>query len=92
MHKFMIIGRSLLGTLALVLVLGVGTPPAFAQCSANCENPVLIDHYIGPVGCASCGWGRLYYYYEETWEYSCSNGGTCTVKELYESPCDQCPW
>lgn len=52
----------------------------------------MIDHHIGPVGCGGCQLFRRYYYYVETWKYSCTNGGTCTVTEEYESPCDVCPW
>lgn len=90
MHRLL---RSIAVGFLLAFALGVGAPnQASAQCMENCENPNLIDHHIGPVGCGGCQLFRVYYYYVETWEYSCTNGGTCTVTEEYESPCDVCPW
>lgn len=77
----------------VIITLTLGAPnTADAQCIENCTNPTLIDNYIGPVGCGTCQWFQQYYYYTETWKYSCANGGTCTVVEHYEMPCGQCPW
>lgn len=70
-------------------VLGTG---ASAQCIDDCENPNLIDHYTEFAGCRSCQVFSKYYTITETWKYSCSNGGTCTVRDTYDAPCDVCPW
>lgn len=84
---------------AWILITAIALLPFFvssshvaAQCIDNCQNPNLIDHYTQHAGCWSCQFFSNYYTITETWVYSCTNGGTCTVRETYDAPCGVCPW
>lgn len=87
--------RTLVIVVCCLSLLVIGSSSS-AQCSSTCQNPRRTGSpRIISAGCDNFCFSRtngLSVSYQEVREtsYSCSNGGTCVVRETYTAPCGIC--